>query len=54
VNVISVGVYAAQGVYALSIEYLILLFMAANGARAWTKIADKNKDVVLTNKEAGV
>ena len=35
VNLISVGVYAAQGVYAMSLEYLILLFIAANGARLW-------------------
>ena len=35
VNLISVGVYAAQGVYAMSLEYLILLFIAANGTRLW-------------------
>ncbi len=35
VNIISVGVYAAQGVYAMSLEYMILLFIAANGARLW-------------------
>lgn len=43
VNVISVGIYAAQGVYALSIEYAILLFIAANGTREWIKTAEKNK-----------
>ena len=35
INIISVGVYAAQGVYAMSVEYLILLFIAANGTRLW-------------------
>lgn len=35
INIISVGVYAAQGVYAMSLEYLILLFIAANGTRMW-------------------
>ncbi len=35
INIISVGVYAAQGVYAMSLEYLILLFIAANGTRLW-------------------
>jgi nicotinamide mononucleotide transporter len=35
INIISIGVYAAQGVYAMSLEYLILLFIAANGTRLW-------------------
>ena len=35
INIISVGVYAAQRVYAMSVEYLILLFIAANGTRLW-------------------
>ncbi|HIF9329465.1 TPA: nicotinamide riboside transporter PnuC [Photobacterium damselae] len=43
INIISIGLYAAQGVYALSIEYAILLFVAANGARCWIEIAKKNK-----------
>ncbi|ELR66737.1 Ribosyl nicotinamide transporter, PnuC [Photobacterium marinum] len=43
INVISVGVYAAQGVYALSIEYAILLFIAANGTRQWMNTAKSNK-----------
>ncbi|QUN05531.1 nicotinamide riboside transporter PnuC [Shewanella yunxiaonensis] len=42
INVISVGIYAAQGVYAMSIEYTILLFIAANGTRAWVKTAKYN------------
>lgn len=48
INVISVGLYAAQGVYALSIQYVILLFIAANGTRYWIEIAKKNKS--LDNK----
>lgn len=43
INIISVGLYAAQGVYALSIQYAILLFVAANGARCWIAIANRNK-----------
>ncbi|CAH0535505.1 Nicotinamide riboside transporter PnuC [Vibrio stylophorae] len=44
INVISVGIYAAQGVYALSIEYAILLVIAANGAREWMITAKRNKE----------
>lgn len=43
INVISVGVYAAQGVYAMSIEYTILLFIAANGTREWMNTAKRNR-----------
>ncbi|CEO41171.1 nicotinamide riboside transporter PnuC [Photobacterium kishitanii] len=46
INIISVGLYAAQGVYALSIQYAILLFVAANGARCWIAIANRNKPQV--------
>lgn len=42
INVVSVGIYAAQGVYALSIEYIILLFIAANGTRQWMRTAKDN------------
>ncbi|WP_273857173.1 nicotinamide riboside transporter PnuC [Photobacterium sp. GSS17] len=44
INVISVGIYAAQGVYALSLEYAILLFIAANGTRTWMKTAKQNQE----------
>ncbi|SKC30901.1 Nicotinamide riboside transporter PnuC [Photobacterium piscicola] len=43
INIISVGLYAVQGVYAMSIQYAILLFVAANGARCWIAIANRNK-----------
>lgn len=51
VNVISVGIYAAQGVYALSIEYVILLFIAANGTRQWIRTAEKNKQSSVAQKK---
>lgn len=41
INIISIGVYAAQGVYAMSLEYLILLFIAANGTRLWVIAAKR-------------
>ncbi|MGF1868952.1 nicotinamide riboside transporter PnuC [Photobacterium indicum] len=43
INMISVCIYAAQGVYALSIEYAILLFIAANGTRQWMNTAKQNQ-----------
>ncbi|MDO6500767.1 nicotinamide riboside transporter PnuC [Photobacterium sanguinicancri] len=43
INIISVGIYAAQGVYALSIEYAILLFIAMNGTRTWMGTAKHNQ-----------
>ncbi|PSU45043.1 nicotinamide mononucleotide transporter [Photobacterium frigidiphilum] len=43
INMISVCIYAAQGVYALSIEYAILLFIAANGSRQWMNTAKQNQ-----------
>ncbi|WP_349918984.1 nicotinamide riboside transporter PnuC [Aeromonas veronii] len=42
INLISIGVYAAQGVYAMSLEYLILLFVAANGTRLWMLAARRS------------
>ncbi|MDW6094425.1 nicotinamide riboside transporter PnuC [Vibrio rhizosphaerae] len=42
INIISVGVYAAQGVYAMSIEYVILLFIALNGTKEWIQTAKAN------------
>ncbi|MGL4735144.1 MAG: nicotinamide riboside transporter PnuC [Enterovibrio sp.] len=50
INIISVGIYAAQGVYALSIEYAILLFVAANGTRAWMQTAQQNADKTTTQR----
>ena len=37
INIISVGIYATQGVYAMSVQYAILMFIAANGTREWAR-----------------
>lgn len=47
INIISIGVYAAQGVYAMSLEYLILLFIAANGTRLWMLAAKRQRQEVI-------
>ena len=39
INIVSVGIYAAQGVYTLPIEYAILLLIAINGTKEWIHIA---------------
>ena len=39
INMISVVIFALQGVYAMSLEYLILTFIALNGSRMWIKSA---------------
>ncbi|HCM1973018.1 TPA: nicotinamide riboside transporter PnuC [Salmonella enterica subsp. salamae serovar 52:z:z39] len=39
INVISVVIFALQGVYAMSLEYLILTFIAVNGSRMWINSA---------------
>lgn len=39
INVISVVIFALQGVYAMSLEYIILTFIALNGSRMWIKSA---------------
>ncbi|MBU4684357.1 nicotinamide riboside transporter PnuC [Cedecea davisae] len=39
INIISVVIFALQGVYAMSLEYLILTFIALNGSRMWIKSA---------------
>ncbi|CAH8189033.1 MULTISPECIES: nicotinamide riboside transporter PnuC [Vibrio] len=55
INIISVGVYATQGVYAMSVQYAILMFIAANGTREWArtaKINSQKKQGTSDNKEA--
>ncbi|MCL1075363.1 nicotinamide riboside transporter PnuC [Shewanella dokdonensis] len=42
INLVSIGIYTAQGVYAMAIEYTILLFIAANGTREWIASARSN------------
>ena len=39
INVISVVIFALQGVYAMSLEYLLLTFIALNGSRMWINSA---------------
>ncbi|EPF18499.1 Nicotinamide riboside transporter pnuC [Cedecea davisae] len=39
INIISVVIFALQGVYAMSLEYLLLTFIALNGSRMWIKSA---------------
>lgn len=39
INAISVVIFALQGVYAMSLEYLILTFIALNGSRMWMNSA---------------
>ncbi|MGR6839647.1 nicotinamide riboside transporter PnuC [Aliivibrio wodanis] len=44
INIISVGIYATQGVFAMSVQYSILMFIAANGAREWARTAKENRN----------
>lgn len=48
INVISIIVFYKQGVYAMSLEYLILLGIALNGSRLWVKSAKQNGSVPLS------
>ena len=52
INIISVGIYATQGVYAMSVQYAILMFIAANGTREWARTAKRNSDKSLTQATA--
>ena len=42
INMISIVIFFIQGVYAMSLEYLILLGIALNGSRLWIKSAKDN------------
>lgn len=50
INIISVVIFASQGVYAMAIEYAILTFIALNGVRIWVKSAKENGSQPLTSK----
>lgn len=39
INVISVVIFALQGVWAMSLEYMLLTFIALNGSRMWINSA---------------
>ena len=42
INIISVAIFTLQGVYAMSIEYIILTVIAINGVRLWSNKASQN------------
>lgn len=48
VNMISIVIFALQGVYAMSLEYLLLMFIALNGARMWSKSARRHGSRLLS------
>lgn len=48
INVISVFIFALQGVYAMSLEYLILTFIALNGSRMWINSARQSGSRALS------
>ncbi|ATZ11053.1 nicotinamide riboside transporter PnuC [Erwinia amylovora] len=43
INVISVVIFARQGVYAMALEYVLLTLIALNGSRLWIKRAAQRK-----------
>lgn len=43
INIISVAIFTLQGVYAMSIEYMILTLIAMNGVRLWSSKASQNE-----------
>lgn len=49
INVISVVIFALQGVYAMSLEYLLLTFIALNGSRMWIKSARERGSHALSS-----
>ena len=52
INIISVGVYATQGVMAMSVQYAILMFIAANGTREWARTAKQNRSQPMQEARA--
>lgn len=49
INVISVAIFALQGVYAMSLEYLLLTFIALNGSRMWINRARERGSHALSH-----
>jgi nicotinamide mononucleotide transporter len=49
INVISVVIFALQGVWAMSLEYLILTFIALNGSRMWINSARERGSHALSH-----
>lgn len=50
INLISVGVFARQGVYAMSLEYILLTFIAINGCRLWISAARQHGSRALRHR----
>jgi len=48
VNMISIVIFALQGVWAMSLEYLLLMFVAVNGGRMWSKSARQRGSRILS------
>jgi nicotinamide mononucleotide transporter len=42
IDVISVAIFAYQGVYAMALEYVLLTLIALNGSWLWIKSAKQN------------
>ncbi|MDE1188342.1 MAG: nicotinamide riboside transporter PnuC [Pantoea sp.] len=49
INVISVMIFARQGVYAMSLEYVILTLIALNGSRLWIQSAREHGSRALSS-----
>ena len=49
INVISVMIFARQGVYAMSLEYVILTLIALNGSRLWMQSAREHGSRALSH-----
>ena len=49
INVISVVIFALQDVYAMSLEYIILTFIALNGSRMWINSARERGSRALSH-----
>jgi len=49
ITVISVVIFALQGVYAMSLEYIILTFIALNGSRMWINSARERGSRALSH-----
>ena len=49
INVISVAIFALQGIYAMSLEYLLLTFIALNGSRMWINSARERGSRALSS-----
>ena len=54
INVISVVIFARQGVYAMSLEYMLLTVIALNGSRMWINSARERGSRAFPNGDARV